>query len=321
VNVNVLRRHAAARAYQLCGAARDQSGDRVRVGASLLGFSIWLSLSAAQADVPPRPDAPESLVHARLVAESTSLQRHRSGWLAIQLTMKPGWHTYWRNPGDSGLATSIKWRLPRSVTIGTTVWPRPERFVSRSIVGYGYSADVALLSKVTLPARFAPDRLTIGASVSWLACAEICIPGSETLKLELPVSDAVPKADPAQVALFAQTRPRIPQPAPFKATFTMDRDRIELRFPRGAVPGVGKLSAAFYPFDSSLIDHGAPQSVHEDKQRVELALRRSPVSSDPLGTLDGLLVVEQPTDGSVKSSAFDVFARRAEGAAKPLQAR
>ena len=322
MNTNVdLYRHAAARDRQLCGATRGQRSGRVRFIVASLGSALWFSGGLAHADVPPRPDAAESLVRARLIAESTSLQRDRSAWLAIQLTMKPGWHTYWRNPGDSGLATSIKWTLPRGVTIGTTVWPRPGRFVSRSIVGYGYSADVALLTKVTVSAGFASDRVSAGASVSWLACSEICIPGAEALKLTLPVSDTAPEPDPAQVSLFAKTRSRIPQPAPFEATFTMDHDRIQLRFPRTAAPGVGKLNAAFYPFDSSLIDHAAPQSVLQDKQRVELTLRRSPVSGDQLGTLDGLLIVERLTGGNMKSSAFDVFAKRAKGAAKPRQAR
>lgn len=322
VNTNVdLHRDATARAYQLYGANREQSGTRVRFIGALLGLSVWSSLSLAHADVAPRPDAPENLVRARLVAESTSLQRQRSGWLAVELTIKPGWHTYWRNPGDSGLATSIKWMLPQGVATGPTVWPRPERFVSRSIVGYGYSAHVALLAKVTVPARFASDRIVIGASVSWLACSDICIPGSETLKLSLPVSNAVPKADSAQVSLFARTRPRIPRPAPFEATFTMDQDQIRLHFPRAAVSGVGKLSAAFYPFDSSLIDHGAPQAVVQHKQRIELTLRRSPASSDQLGALDGLLVVEERAEGNVKSNAFDVFARRTKGAFGPLPTR
>lgn len=238
MNTNVdLHRHAMARAYQLYGATCEQSGICVRFIGALLGLSLWSSPGPAHADVAPGPDTPEGLVRARLVAESTSLQRHQRGWLAVQLTIKPGWHTYWRNPGDSGLATSIKWTVPQGLTTGPIVWPRPERFVSRSIVGYGYTADVALLATVTLPARFASDRITIGASVSWLACSDICIPGSETLKLTLPVSNTAPKADPAQIGLFAKTRRRIPQPAPFEATFTMDRDQIRLRLPRAAFSG------------------------------------------------------------------------------------
>jgi DsbC/DsbD-like thiol-disulfide interchange protein len=321
VNTDVdLQRHAISGAYQQHRATSEQSGLSVRLIGLLLGLSLASPPGPVCADSAPGPDTRQGLVQARLVAEGTSLQRDQSGWLAVQLTMKPGWHTYWRNPGDSGLATTIKWGLPRGVTVGPTVWPRPERFFARSIVGYGYSADVALLTTVTLPARFASDRITIRASVSWLACSDICIPGSETLKLTLSVSNTVPKADLEQVHLFAKTRRRIPQPAPFEATFAMDRDQIRLGFPRAAFSGTGKLSMVFYPFDNSLIEHGAPQSVRQDKQRVELTLRRSPVSNDQLGTLDGLLIVEETAGGNVKSSAFDVFGRRAEGAFQPLQA-
>jgi DsbC/DsbD-like thiol-disulfide interchange protein len=275
----------------------------------------------ARADVAPDQDTSKALVHARLVSEKTSMQRHHSGWLAVQLTIKPGWHIYWRNPGDAGLATSIKWTLPQGVTAGPIAWPQPERFIARSIVGYGYRARVALLTAVKLPARFAPDTISIEAAVSWLACAEVCVPGSRTLKLALPVSDAVPRNDPAQARLFAETRRRIPQPAPFEATFIMDDERIRLRLPRAAFSGVDQPSVAFYPFDSGLIEHGASQAMSLDTRRIELLLRRSPVASDQIGMLDGLLIVEESATGTVKSRAFDVSARRARTAPDPLQAR
>ncbi len=322
MNPNVdLHRDAVARARQLYRAARGRCSTGVGFFGALLGLSFWSCVGPADADVASLPDAPQRLVRARLVAESTSLQRDHSGWLAVQLTMKPGWHTYWRNPGDSGLATSIKWILPQGVKTSPIIWPRPDRFTSRSIVGYGYSADVALLTKITVPSRFASGRIIVGASVSWLACSDVCIPGSETLKLTLPVSNTVPKADPARVGLFAETRRRVPRLAPFEATFTMDQDSIHLRIPGATVFGVGKLSAAFYPFASSVIDHGAPQSAFQDKQRIELTLRRGPASSGQLDTLDGLLVIEERAESNVQSSAFDVSARRARGASDPPPAR
>jgi thiol:disulfide interchange protein DsbD len=235
--------------------------------------------------------------------------------------MKPGWHTYWRNPGDSGLATDIKWTLPHGVTAGRIVWPRPERFVARSIVGYGYSAHIALLTAIKLPARFAADRIVMAASVSWLACAEVCIPGSKTLTLTVPVSNTVPKTDPAQARLFAEMRQRTPRPAPFAATFIMDEEQIRLRFPGAAFSGIGELSAAFYPYDSGLIEHGASQAALRDKGHIELILWRSPVASDQLGMLHGLLIVEESAGGTVNLRAFDLSARRATTAGDPLRAR
>jgi len=235
--------------------------------------------------------------------------------------MKPGWHTYWRNPGDAGLATGIRWTLPRGVSVGPIIWPRPERFVARSIVGYGYGKQVALLAAVKLPARFAAASIGIEADVSWLACSDVCIPGAKALKLELPVSDFSPRIDPAQRRLFAEARGKIPQPAPFEAAFVVDKEQIRLRFPRAAFSGVDVLSAVFYPFDSGLIEHAASQAVLLDQKRVELILQRSPVSIGKISRLNGLLIVQESAAGTVKSRAFDVFARPAASAGDPLQAR
>lgn len=322
VNLDVdADQRTSRRPSRLRGARVEPSGFAARFAAVVLGLSVGFFAGPTDAADGPGPDTPQDLVLARLVAEKTSLQRHRSAWLAVELTMKPGWHTYWRNPGDAGLATEIKWTLPRGVTAGPITWPRPERFVARSIVGYGYRKQVALLTAVKLPARFAADRISIEAAVSWLACADICIPGSKTLKLELPVSDAVPRTDPAQRRLFAEARRRIPQPAPFEATFVMDREQIRLSFPKAVFPDAGKGSAAFYPFDSGLIEHAASQTVVLDKDRIELILQRSPVSIGEIGRLDGLLIVEESAAETVKSRAFDVFARRAASAGDPLRAR
>jgi DsbC/DsbD-like thiol-disulfide interchange protein len=284
-------------------------------------LSVGSFAGPTHADGAPSQDAPQGLVLARLVAENTSLQQNRSGWLAVLLRMKPGWHTYWRNPGDAGLATGIKWTLPQGVTAGPIIWPRPKRFVARSIVGYGYEEQVALLAAVKLPARFAADTINIGADVSWLACSNVCIPGSKTLKLTLSVSDSVPRTNPAQERLFAEARRRIPQPAPFDTSFVMDQEQIRLSVPRVALSGVGRLSAEFYPFDSGLIEHAASQTVSLDKQGFELILQRGPVATDEIGVLEGLLILEESAAGTVKSRAFDVFARRATSPGDSLPAR
>src|SRR5262249_12940294 len=153
-------------------------------------------------------------VHARLLTETLSLQRNHDGWLAVELTIEPGWHVYWRNPGDAGLATSVKWKLPPQVSAGPIAWPRPERFSARSIVGYGYRERVALLVPLKVPSRFTSETLTMEAVVSWLACAEVCVPGGQTLTLTVPVGDSAPRRDAGRAHMFAETRQQLPRPAP-----------------------------------------------------------------------------------------------------------
>jgi DsbC/DsbD-like thiol-disulfide interchange protein len=291
----------------------------VRLAGLLLTLFSALALGVSM-DAAPAENAQKRLVHARLVAETTSLQRNHDGWLAVELTIEPGWHVYWRNPGDAGLATSVKWKLPVGVTAGAIAWPQPERFSARSIVGYGYREHVALLAPVKVPSRFAPATVTVEVAVSWLACADVCIPGGETLKLTVRVGDSAPRRDAGSVQVFAETRELLPQPASFPVTFATDDERIRLRFARAAFAGVDQASVAFYPFDSRLIEHSAPQELVLDGQNVELRLRRSPAALEQIGVLSGLLVVEGSGRGAAKARVFEISAR-ASKATDPAWAR
>ena len=103
-------------------------------------------------------------------------------WAAIRQAIEPGWHTYWRNPGDSGLATSIAWTLPRGVTAGAPLWPAPERFATGPIVNFGYQGVATFL----VPLTFARDAKTgtAQAKLFLLECAQMCIPEQVTLDLD-----------------------------------------------------------------------------------------------------------------------------------------
>jgi DsbC/DsbD-like thiol-disulfide interchange protein len=284
------------------------SHGNARTAALLLGaLAAGGSHSANEGNL---PDA-RGLVQAELVVETSTLQRGKSAWLAVHLKMRPGWHTYWRNPGDSGLATTIRWTLPPGVSAGPIVWPQPDKFGSRTIAGYGYADDVALLSTLSVATDFAPASVTIGALVSWLACEKVCIPGSQQLTIALPVTDAIPVADRAAKMLFARTRQRIPQRAPFAATFELDEQHLRLRVPGSALSRTVKSEMMFYPFDNTIIDHGASQALLSGPEHVDLVLRRSVIASNEMATLTGVLVVRAA--GSNRTRAFEVSATRAEG--------
>lgn len=286
-----------------------------RMAVMLLGALIAGAAHCANSGAPP--DA-AGLVQAQLVAQTSALQRGKTGWIAVHLKMKPGWHTYWRNPGDSGLATAIKWTLPPGVVAGPIVWPRPDKFMARTIAGYGYAGDVALLSTISVPAQSASKNLTIGAVVSWLACEQVCIPGSQQLNIALPLTDAVPVADRAAQTLFAQARQRIPQRAPFAATFELDEQQLRLRVPRSALSSTTRPEVMFYPFDNTIIDHGAAQALVSGPEHVDLILRRSVIASNEMETLAGVLVVRSA--GSSRTQAYDVSAARARPNGAPPKA-
>ena len=89
-------------------------------------MAAFVAASSARAAGPPDP---KDLVKAELLAETTSLAPASTLWVDLHLAIKPGWHVYWRNPGDSGLPTTIEWRLPTGFSAGNIRWPVPEHFV------------------------------------------------------------------------------------------------------------------------------------------------------------------------------------------------
>jgi len=156
----------------------------MRITASPSGMSVIALLAAllltwsAWADGPP---APKDLVKAELLAETASIAPGATLWVDLHLEIRPGWHIYWRNPGDSGLPTAIDWKLPRGFSAGHILWPVPEHFVQNGIGNYGYAGTADLLVPITVPGELAARQARLEAEASWLACAEICIPGSAEL--------------------------------------------------------------------------------------------------------------------------------------------
>src|SRR5260370_8572949 len=65
---------------------------------------------------------------ARLVSEVSAIGPGQSFWVALEFDIRDGWHTYWRNPGDSGQATTLKWQLPPGFMAGEILRTTPPCF-------------------------------------------------------------------------------------------------------------------------------------------------------------------------------------------------
>src|SRR6266536_4033077 len=211
--------------------------------------------SAAKAGGPPDP---QELVQVHLVAETASITPAATLWVDAHFTIKPGWHIYWRNPGDSGLPTAIQWDLPPGFSAGGILWPVPERFVQGGIGNYGYAGSADLLVPITAAKDLVPGgTATLAAEAAWLVCADICIPGGAKLSLSLPVAAGPVAPDPPAAALFAEIRRQLPLAAPFEARFIADAHDYRLRVPQSALAGLHDPTGTFFPNDDSLIDHAA----------------------------------------------------------------
>jgi len=139
----------------------------------------------------PAQDHP---VRAELIVEHASVQPGGSTRIGIHFEMEKGWHIYAQDPGDAGLPTKIDWLGAEEVSFGPLQWPAPQEFVDPGeIKTRGYDGSAVFYSSLFVDRRAIPDQtIPLGAKVSWLACREICLPGSAQLKLELPVSATSP---------------------------------------------------------------------------------------------------------------------------------
>src|SRR5690348_8567008 len=115
--------------------------------------------------------AAKSATHVRavLISEGNSIERGQPFTIGVRFTMNPGWHIYWKNPGDAGAPTRIKWTLPPGFDAGPIEWPAPQKIVAPAVVSYGYENDALLMTKVQPSATLiAGDTVTIKADVNWL---------------------------------------------------------------------------------------------------------------------------------------------------------
>jgi hypothetical protein len=108
----------------------------------VIELGVTLLLVTAGAGAEGGPATAGRHVRASLVAEADAAQPGRSLLVGFRLEMEPGWHTYWRNPGDSGLPTKVRWELPEGFSAGELQWPRPIRFATGPLVSYGYEHEV-----------------------------------------------------------------------------------------------------------------------------------------------------------------------------------
>ena len=269
--------------------------------AAVLAQSL-VTIATALAIAAPAPadaaDLPTNPVAARLIPEAKSIAPGATIWVDLHLDIIPGWHVYWRNPGDSGLPTEIAWTLPDGFRAGEIEWPAPERFVLGNLGNYGYSGTADLLVPIAAPATLAPGgKARFAADASWLVCSEICIPGEAKLALDLPVGAAPSVPDPAAAATFTAVRASLPKPAGFATGFAVSGQDLKLSIPKAALGGIDNPTAAFFPFKSDAVDAAAEPKVERRGGGLDLVLRRvrGPAATLPQ-TLDGVLVL-QGADG------------------------
>lgn len=140
---------------------------------------VFLSFSARAQDIP------DPLVTFTIHAEEGGLKENGTTTLAIEQNIAPHWHTYYKNPGDSGVATRITWDVPKGFELGPLQWPKPQTFQEGDLVTFGYAGRAILLQDITAPKDFLKDPVVLTATIEALVCKDICIPVFETKSITL----------------------------------------------------------------------------------------------------------------------------------------
>jgi thiol:disulfide interchange protein DsbD len=223
--------------------------------------------------------------------------------------MPAGWHTYWQNPGDAGLATAMHWLLPAGFTAGDMVWPYPQRLPVGPLMNYGYEGAVSLLTQITAPADLLPGQhVALRAETTWVACAKICVPEAATLELQLPVSTETPQDDARWKTVLTEVQPRLPSAAPWKVVFTEEQDTLTLIVAAPDVAASPITDATFFPLAYGIIDHAAAQQFQMTEQGLRLMLQRGTLDPTGLTRIEGVLVLHEKRDSASRVQAFTVSA-------------
>jgi thiol:disulfide interchange protein DsbD len=253
-----------------------------RSTASLLLALAALTGTPAKAQLPTAP-----VIHVSLLAEPESIAPGQRFWVAVQFHLDKGWHIYWINPGDSGEPPRVQWRLPAGFQAGEFQWPHPERLVTKYSTDYGYADQMLLLAPIRPPVGLAPGgKGELAATVKWVVCREVCIPGKTEVALSIPVKRG---AAPQSSQRFEDARKRIPQPVParWRIRARQEKDAFVLFVETGQPIA----QAEFFPLEPQQIENAAPQVVSALSRGVRLRLKKSGQLLKPIANLKGVIVL------------------------------
>jgi len=255
----------------------------VRGVAVILSIGFCLVASAANA----------AHTQVRLILSTDTARPGDTIWAGVDMKMEPGWHTYWKNPGEAGMATKIEWQLPPGVTAGEIQWPLPEKLPPAEVTTYGYNDEVVLIVPLKLAADLKRGPLDLKAKIWWLECKEECIPGSADVQATFNIGGQT--KDSADAAVIGLWKERLPLPsthlavdARWEKPLTEDTRPLILSWFARAAPG----SADFYPEASDQFEIQGSTEYPPAKSMGELQIRKivKKFSGDWPKEISGVLV-------------------------------
>jgi thiol:disulfide interchange protein DsbD len=226
--------------------------------------------------------------------------------LAVVFKMINGWHTYWRNPGDAGMATYFDWKLPEGFEVITILEPAPTRFTEEEVTSFIHEDEAIYVVLLKTPVG-APDRVSIGLNVDWLECKSICLAGSDSLTVELPVSrhSHNPSLELIHLRMKALSQiPTVSSEMIKRASIAGDSVSFVFKgFPKG-FQGLEKID--FFPFDELVYDLGLLPRLKRGFWRDKVILHLLPGREKDPQALRGVLAVRPSSPRGAKTRYYEV---------------
>ncbi len=273
---------------------------RFLLAAVMVAMAAWAAPVGAQ---PVRTDNVEAELHSSRAAIAPG-ERFT---IVLRQTIREHWHTYWRNPGDSGEPTQLTWALPPGFRAGPIQWPAPEAIPFDILVNYGYSGEILFPVEVTAPASARVGaRVTLTAAAYWLVCSDICIPEEATLTLTLPVA-AQGQGDSQWAPRIAAALADLPQPDPSIEAHITSGAPARLSV---ALPGAAKIrNPRFFPFDRDVMQAAAAQSPRVGPAGVSFSLTPGPANNLGQAPLQGVVTYEARAGAAWARRALEIAAQ------------
>ncbi len=203
----------------------------------------------------------KNLVQAELVAETQTISAGSEVLVGLYLRITPGWHVYWKNPGDTGRPTRVELQWSKGAVASEFLWPYPKKFSIPPLVNYGYEGEVLLPFRVRVPRNFRGSQLKAVGEAAWLVCEKECVPERQAVELVLPVSSSAMAPNPVWKKAFDLARSQIPRavaPGLVKVTQTNEEMVIHLEELSRTFDIPAGVAADFFPAEQEKIRAAEP---------------------------------------------------------------
>jgi thiol:disulfide interchange protein/DsbC/DsbD-like thiol-disulfide interchange protein len=213
-------------------------------------------------------------VHVQLVVVPQALNRGEAAEAGLYFKLEPGWHVYWKNPGDAGEPPHIKWTLPDGFTAGPLQFPVPKRLPLGPLMDFGYEDEVLFPLTLNVAQTAKPGPAALHAKVDWLVCSSSCIPGKADLEISRDVLDhpTKPVSSASDLAIFERFIGRLPKSFPTKGKVTFQGTKEGFRL--SVETGKREVEAAFFPADQDVVDNPALQKFAATARGFTLDLKK-----------------------------------------------